>query len=89
MAYTKVNFDEQTPLSQANLNQMENMYDEVLTEAISIRANGIIELRVQVVTSNPSHQQGLMIYNSTLGQFLYSDGVEWKTMALQGEVGLS
>ena len=89
MAYIKVNFDESIPLSQANLNQMENMYDEVLTEAVSIRANGIIELRVQVVTSNPSHHAGLMIYNSTLGQFLYSDGVEWKTMALQGEVGLS
>ncbi len=88
MAYTKINWKENTPLNSTNLNKMETQYDEAFNELGSIRTDTSSPLLVQVVTSDPANNAGYMIYNSTSGQFKYNNGTSWQVMAEAGKVGL-
>ena len=89
MAYTKIDFDEQTPLNSANLDQMETQHDEAIIDFGTQRTNTSARLQVQVVSTFPTPEAGLMILNTASpARFYYSDGASWEIMALPGDSGV-
>ena len=85
MPYTKVNFDEQTPLNSANLDQMETQYDEVLNDVGANMADSTKPLRARVVSTFPSLSAGQIFYNSGTGKFYYSTTTAHKVLAEKGQ----
>lgn len=83
MAYTKINWNEQTPLNSTNLNKMETQYEEILTELSGTRA-ATTELIAYVVTADPAVSEGSIIYNTTEERWKYSTDTEWKDLAVEG-----
>ena len=89
MAYVKTVWDETTtPLSTANLDNMETQYDEALVSFKAERQNTESALRCEVVASFPEHSAGRIIYHSTNNRFYFSDGTAWQLMALPGDAGV-
>lgn len=89
MAYTKINFTEVIPLSVANLDKLETIYDSILEDSLAVRSNNTIELVAQIVLADPAPDQARIIYNQTENRFKYSDGSAWFILALPGEVGIT
>lgn len=85
MPYTKVNFDEQTPLNSANLDQMETQYDEVLNDVGANMADSTRPLRVRVVSTFPTLEDGSIIYHTGFSKYFYGSGSAWKELAVSGQ----
>ncbi len=78
MAYAKIDWNETTPRSVANLDHMETQYDEAVDYADDTRKDSAKELRVEVVTgglgAETPHAGRLVVYN---GYYYGGTGSLW------------
>ena len=88
MSYTKINWDERTPLSEANLSHMEHQYQAVMDDLGQVRISDSLPLYAEVVDSLPPDTdayEGRVLYSTTEGNYYYGDGTEWHVLAREGD----
>ena len=73
MAYNKTNWDETTPRSLANLNNMENQYDEAVLYGIDLRKDNTKQLNLEVLSTLPTPGTAGRIFVYTVDEMLYYD----------------
>ena len=76
MAYTKTNWAT-AKISDANLNKMQQQYDEAIVDMWDARTNTAKEIRAYVVSSFPAHKAGLLIFHNGMKRFFMSNGSAW------------
>lgn len=88
MAYVPINWTEQIPLNQGNLEHMETQYDEAMVGIAPVRMSHALPIQVEVVTSFPTNYAGRLIYHSGENQFYCGNGSTWLVIARQGDSGI-
>ncbi len=91
MAYTKVDWNEQTPLSESNMDQMETIYDEIIDEITQERADGTKPLCFEARYSYPSGTIALgrvFVHVSLEKALIYIGSGNWATIAEVGDTTL-
>ena len=85
MAYSKINFDEQTPVSKDNLDHVETQYDEAIADVGDNMADSTKQLNARVVTMFPALAQGQIFLHTGMNKFYYSTTTEHKILAEKGQ----
>ena len=85
MAYTKINWTEETALNSTNLQKMETQYDEVMNEIGGALADSSKPLRVEVVSTLPAASAGRLVYNTGNTRYMVSKTSTWEAFALPGQ----
>ena len=85
MPYTKINFDESTPINAANLNHVETQYEKAIADVGGNMANSASQLNARVVLSFPALSAGQIFYHSGTGKFYYSTTTAHKVLAEKGQ----
>ena len=85
MAYTKINFDETTPVSKNNLDHVETQYEEAIADVGNNMADSTKQLNARVVTMFPPLAQGQIFLHTGMNKFYYSTTLEHKILAEKGQ----
>lgn len=76
MAYIKTNWAA-AKISNANLNKMQEQYDEAIVDMWNARTDTTRGIRAYKVNSFPEHRAGLLIYHTGMKRFFMSNGSAW------------
>ncbi len=80
MSYSKTNWDENTGITSARLNNLETQHELAIVDA---RVESAEPLKVEIVSSLPSAgNQGRMVFNTADNRFYFDTGTAWNVAAV-------
>ncbi len=88
MARSLINWHEKTPLNGANLDSMEDIYEEIITDIAAEKGDGSMPLVLQSGFATPTGATGRLFINRTLKVALYYTGSAWTVCGKLGDSGL-
>jgi len=77
--YEKTTWEAQTPISPSRLNNMDSQYSTIMEhwQNNSFRVAVNEEIKVEVLSSAPTHAEGRVYFNSNDGLMYCSSGTNW------------